>query len=230
MRRCLLVALLILVLPLQVGRAEYIVAEKIAAVVEDEIITATELAEQFQLYLLELQIPMDETARVDSLQDYVLDEFIDGILIVKEAERKEIEVTEDEIDLFVEQHLTQQMERFGGEAGFLAQLEREGVLRGYRAQVDPRALGVGIQALISVRLRQHTTDDVERFRSYVLAIPEVMRLYHMAGEDDFLIHVGVSDSEALRDLAMNSLTTRAEVAHIETGLIFECVEGGGETS
>lgn len=105
-------------------------------------------------------------------------------------------------------------------------LEREGVLRGYRAEIDPRALGIGLQALISVRLRQHTSADVEQFRSYVLAMPEVMRLYHMAGEDDFLIHVGVRDSEELRNLAMNSLTTRPEVANIETGLIFECVEGG----
>ena len=106
-------------------------------------------------------------------------------------------------------------------------LEREGVLRGYRADIDPRALGIGLQALISVRLRQHTSADVEQFRSHVLAMPEVMRLYHVAGEDDFLIHVGVRDSEELRNLAMNSLTTRPEVAHIETGLIFECVEGGG---
>ncbi len=105
------------------------------------------------------------------------------------------------------------------------QLEREGVLRNYRAEVNPRALGIGLQALISVRLKQHTTADVERFRDYVLAMPEVMRLYHVAGEDDFLIHVGVGDSEELRELAMNSLTTRGEVAHIETGLIFECVEG-----
>ena len=112
------------------------------------------------------------------------------------------------------------------------QLERAGVLRGYRAEVNPRSLGIGLQALISVRLKQHTATDVERFRDYVLAMPEVMRLYHVAGEDDFLIHVGVRDSEELRDLAMNSLTTRGEVAHIETGLIFECIEGlwGAESS
>jgi DNA-binding Lrp family transcriptional regulator len=112
------------------------------------------------------------------------------------------------------------------------QLEREGVLRGYRAEVNPRALGIGLQALISVRLRQHTSADVALFRDHVLGMPEVLRLYHVAGEDDFLIHVGVKDSEELRELAMNALTTRAEVAHIETGLIFECVEGAGgsETS
>ena len=112
------------------------------------------------------------------------------------------------------------------------QLERAGVLRGYRAEVNPRSLGIGLQALISVRLKQHTAAGVERFRDYVLDIPQVMRLYHVAGENDFLIHVGVRDSEELRDLAMNSLTTRGEVAHIETGLIFECVEGlwGAESS
>ena len=111
-------------------------------------------------------------------------------------------------------------------------LERAGVLRGYRAEVNPRALGIGLQALISVRLKQHTADDVALFRDYVLTLPQVMRLYHMAGEDDFLIHVGVKDSEDLRDLAMRSLTTRPEVAHLETGLIFECVEGlwGAESS
>jgi DNA-binding Lrp family transcriptional regulator len=107
------------------------------------------------------------------------------------------------------------------------QLEREGVLRGYHAEVNPRALGIGLQALISVRLKQHTAEIVEVFRDYVLGMPEVMRLYHVAGEDDFLIHVGVTDSEALRELAMSSLTTRPEVSHIETGLIFECVEGPG---
>jgi hypothetical protein len=40
------------------------------------------------------------------------------------------------------------------------------------------------------------------------------------------VHIGVSDSDALRDFAMNALTTRPEVAHLETGLIFSCVEAG----
>ena len=70
--------------------------------------------------------------------------------------------------------------------------------------------------------------DVAAFQGYVLGLPEVMRLYHVAGADDFLVHVGVRDSDALRDFAMNALTTRPEVAHLETGLIFSCVEAGDE--
>lgn len=103
------------------------------------------------------------------------------------------------------------------------QLERLGVLRGYHAEVDPAALGMGLQALITVRLKQHTADDVASFRSYVLGLPEVLRLYHVAGANDFLVHIGVSDASHLREFAMGSLTTRREVAHLETGLVFECV-------
>ncbi len=108
------------------------------------------------------------------------------------------------------------------------QLERSGVLRGYRAEVDPAALGMGLQALIAVRLKQHTAADVASFRDYVLSLREVLRLYHIAGADDFLVHIGVRDSDALRDFAMDALTTRSEVAHLETGLIFSCSEPGDE--
>ena len=106
------------------------------------------------------------------------------------------------------------------------QLERAGIIRSYRAAIDPAALGIGLQALIAVRLREHTAADVAAFQDYVLGLPEVMRLYHVAGADDFLVHVGVRDSDALRDFAMSALTTRPEVAHLETGLIFSCVEAG----
>lgn len=103
------------------------------------------------------------------------------------------------------------------------QLERAGIIRGYRAEVDMAAVGMGLQALIAVRLKQHTAADVAAFREYVLELPEVLRLYHVAGADDFLVHVGLRDSNALRDFAMNALTTRPEVAHLETGLIFSSV-------
>lgn len=107
------------------------------------------------------------------------------------------------------------------------QLEQAGVLRGYHAEVDPAALGMGLEALITVRLRQHTEPDVASFREYVLGLPEVLRLYHVAGANDFLVHIGVGDTQHLREFAMGALTTRPEVAHLETGLIFECVTPRG---
>ena len=103
------------------------------------------------------------------------------------------------------------------------QLQQSGVLTGFTAEINPVKLGVGLQAMISVRLNRHFKPDVEAFRQHALNLPEVVRLYHVAGPIDFLIHVWTKDSEHLRDLAMTAITAREEVSHIETELIFEHV-------
>ena len=54
----------------------------------------------------------------------------------------------------------------------------------------------------------------------MLALPEVVHLYHLSGSDDFLVHVAVRGAQHLRDFALDAFTTRPEVAKIETALIF----------
>ena len=100
-------------------------------------------------------------------------------------------------------------------------LARLGILRGHHADVDPGALGIGLEAMIAVRLRQHSRDVVDSFRNHVVELPEVRSVFHVTGGDDFLVHVAVRDSDHLRDLALDCFTTRPEVDHIQTRLIFE---------
>jgi DNA-binding Lrp family transcriptional regulator len=100
-------------------------------------------------------------------------------------------------------------------------LQSSGVVTGFHAEIDPGSLGVGIQAMIAVRLLRHFKPDVDAFRSHALSLPEVVQLYHVAGPIDFLAHVWAQNSDHLRDLAMTAFTSRKEVAHIETELIFE---------
>ncbi|NOR20658.1 MAG: winged helix-turn-helix transcriptional regulator [Xanthomonadales bacterium] len=100
-------------------------------------------------------------------------------------------------------------------------LQTSGVITGFHAEIDPGSLGVGIQAMIAVRLRRHFKPDVDAFHNHALGLPEVVQLYHVAGPIDFLIHVWARDSDHLRDLAMTAFTARPEVSHIETELIFE---------
>ena len=100
-------------------------------------------------------------------------------------------------------------------------LSADGVLRGYHADVDPHAVGIGLQAMISIRLGQHSRALVEAFQSHALALPEVVQVYHITGANDFLIHVAVRDAEHLRDLTLTAFTERPEVVHIETALLFD---------
>lgn len=99
-------------------------------------------------------------------------------------------------------------------------LRESGALLGYHAEIAPAAVGIGLQAMVAVRLARHSRDQVEAIHAHLLGLPEVLCLYHVAGADDFLVHVGVRDSDHLRDFALSALTSREEVAHIETHLIF----------
>ncbi|MCC6595095.1 MAG: Lrp/AsnC family transcriptional regulator [Rhodanobacteraceae bacterium] len=95
------------------------------------------------------------------------------------------------------------------------------VLLGYHAEIAPQALGVALQAMVSVRLARHSRALVDGFHQHLLSLPEVLACYHVAGADDFLVHVGVRDSEHLRSFTLAAFTEREDVAHIETRLIFE---------
>ena len=59
------------------------------------------------------------------------------------------------------------------------------------------------------------------FQRHVLSLAEVTDLYHVGGSFDFLCQVAVRDADHLRDLALDQFTTRPEVDHLETSLIFE---------
>lgn len=100
-------------------------------------------------------------------------------------------------------------------------LVRTGVLAGFHADVDPRALGVALEAMVAVRLVRHGRGEYEAFRRHALSLPEARAVFHVAGATDFLVHVAVRDSDHLRELILAAFTARPEVAHVETSLIFE---------
>jgi DNA-binding Lrp family transcriptional regulator len=106
-------------------------------------------------------------------------------------------------------------------------LEDEGVFRGYHADVEPRALGIGLRAVLLIRLRRHAASEVDTFWRSVKTMPEVIALSHVTGANDFMVHVVVRDADHLRDLAVKSFTSLPEVAHIETSLVFAHVDSRG---
>jgi DNA-binding Lrp family transcriptional regulator len=99
-------------------------------------------------------------------------------------------------------------------------LVARGVIAGFHAHVDLAALGRSLEAIHAVRIRPHSRDNVDAFWEYALGLPEVIEVFHVTGADDFLVHVGVADMDALRNFVLDRLTVRPEVAHVETHLIF----------
>lgn len=105
-------------------------------------------------------------------------------------------------------------------------LER-GVIRGFRAEIDPAALGRPLQAMIAVRLSVHSREQIEGFTAHVRSLPGVLSLFHMTGEDDYLLRVAAADPHDLREFVVEHLASHPSVAHAETNLIYEHVRGVG---
>lgn len=80
----------------------------------------------------------------------------------------------------------------------IRKLEARGVLRGYTALVDPKAVDLGMLAFIAVRTAEVAGE--ESAGRDLAAIPEVLEVHHVAGDDCFLVKIRARDAEHLGDL------------------------------
>ena len=106
-------------------------------------------------------------------------------------------------------------------------LRQRGVITGDRVTLDLAALGYPIQAVIKVRLGSHGAEHVNALYDDLVRVPGVLEAIHVAGADDFHLHVAVRSPEALRDLVLQHITVHRVVRQTETQLIFETRRGLG---
>jgi DNA-binding Lrp family transcriptional regulator len=104
-------------------------------------------------------------------------------------------------------------------------LRERGVITGYRATVDLRALNRPVQALVAVRIRPLSREVIEGFKAYLMALPDVLSVYVVAGGDDFLVHVAVPDVDRLHAFLMDRLSGRREVVDFRSSIIYQHVAG-----
>lgn len=100
-------------------------------------------------------------------------------------------------------------------------LEQRGVISGYEAIVAQRALGIEIEALVGVTLRAGSRQaSITNFSEHVRTLDEVTQAYFVGGADDFIVHVAVSDSTALRRFVVEQISGHESVASTRTSIIF----------
>lgn len=106
-------------------------------------------------------------------------------------------------------------------------LRDRGVIRDTRIRLDAATLGYPLEAIIKVRLANHTGEKVNALYDALVATPRVLQVFHVAGVDDFLVHVAVQDAAALRDIVLEHITVHPVVRGTETQLVFDLRDGRG---
>src|ERR1700744_5942056 len=96
-----------------------------------------------------------------------------------------------------------------------------GTLRGTHVEVDPKVLGIGLEALFMIGLAKHKRGTVDKFMEDIVGVPEVRSAFLVTGRYDLVVHVVVRDTQHLKDLALDQFTNRPGVTRIETSIIFD---------
>ncbi|MCX2932249.1 Lrp/AsnC family transcriptional regulator [Mycobacterium sp. CVI_P3] len=109
--------------------------------------------------------------------------------------------------------------------GRVRRLQDIGVIRGFYTDIDPTAIGLSLQAMISVSLQANARGKIGTFIQQIRRKPQVMDVYFLAGADDFIIHVAARDTDDLRSFVVENLNADADVAGTQTSLIFEHLRG-----
>ena len=109
--------------------------------------------------------------------------------------------------------------------GRVRRLQELGVIRGFYADIDPAAIGLSLQAMISVTLQSNARGKIRSFIQQIRSKPQVMDVYFLAGADDFILHVAARNTDDLRSFVVENLNADADVAGTQTSLIFEHLRG-----
>lgn len=98
----------------------------------------------------------------------------------------------------------------------IRKLERAGVISKYVALIKPGMIDRSFTAFCQIKLVQHIKGNVIRFEKQVSELPEVLEVFHVSGEYDYILKVMVKDMEAYREFMLNKLTALEHIGSTQS--------------
>ena len=105
-------------------------------------------------------------------------------------------------------------------------LEREGVIAGYGARLNPRRIGLGLQAFVRLQLEHRDRTQVERFAELVQDWEEVVSCHALTGDMDYLLHVAVADLDHFSHFLLDRVLHSGLVADVNSSFVLREVKAG----
>lgn len=102
----------------------------------------------------------------------------------------------------------------------IKRLEEDGVIRARVALVDRRKANVPMTVFVSVRTTRHSLAWAEEFRRTVLDVPEIVEVWRLTGDTDYLLRIVVPDVDAY-DAVYKRLINRLEFADVSAAIAME---------
>jgi len=114
----------------------------------------------------------------------------------------------------------------------IQKLEQSGVIVKRVALVAPEAIGLGLTVFVQIETADHSGPWLAQFAEMVSAMPEVMELYRMAGDVDYMLRVVVADMQAydsfykrlIETIPLKNVTSRFAMERIKSTTAYRVPE------
>lgn len=104
----------------------------------------------------------------------------------------------------------------------IQKLESDGVVRARVALLDQNKLNLPLSVFISIRTNQHNQNWFQEFKRVVTSIPEVLEVYRMSGDLDYLVRAVVTDMNGFDKLYQELI--KADLFDVSSSFVMETVK------
>lgn len=142
----------------------------------------------------------------------------------------------DEIDkkllLFLQQDSKQTTKELSYKLGLsvtavyerIKKLENTGVISKYVAILDRHKVDKDFIVLCHVKLTQHKKEYVLQFEREIMNLQEVTECFHVSGDYDYILKIGVKDMADYRNFMLSKLTTLQHIASTHSSFMISEVK------
>ena len=102
----------------------------------------------------------------------------------------------------------------------IKRLEDDGVIKARVTLLDALRINVGLTAFIALRTTEHSAKWLEQFSRAVRDIPEIVGVYRMTGDVDYLLQAVIPDVAAY-DALYKRLIGRITLADVSSSFVME---------
>ena len=105
----------------------------------------------------------------------------------------------------------------------IQKLTDSGVITKRVALVDPDALGLGLTVFVEIETGDHSQEWLGKFAAAIKEMPEVMEIYRMAGDVDYMLRITVPNMAAV-DTFYQRLISMVPLKNVTSRFVMERVK------
>lgn len=107
-------------------------------------------------------------------------------------------------------------------------LEKTGIINRYVAIVDKSKVNRDFVVLCHVKLTQHKKEYLIQFEKEVMELPEVLDCFHVSGDYDYILRIGVGNIKDYRYFIVNKLTSLQHIGSSHSSFVISEVKSSTE--